>query len=235
MTSTVRLLAALTKQVAVVQYPSLTRSAVRHVEIVDLGEARILLVVIADTGRVEQRVVNTPEFLGDEAIARLRTALNDAVAGEHFNNVAERIIEIPTLFESGERSAVVAVLATLLETVVERHEERVVLGGTVNLARASGDFSTTLEPVLEALEEQMVLLRLLSEQSGESGDPVSVMIGRENSVEGLASVSVVTAGYGNTAQIARLGIVGPTRMDYPATMGAVRAVARYLGRMIDTT
>ena len=235
MTSTVRLLAALTKQVAVVQYPSLTRSAVRHVEIVDLGEARILLVVIADTGRVEQRVVNTPAFLGDEAIARLRTALNDAVAGEHFNNVAERIIEIPTLFESGERSAVVAVLATLLETVVERHEERVVLGGTVNLARARGDFSTTLEPVLAALEEQMVLLRLLSEQSGESGDPVSVMIGRENSVEGLASVSVVTAGYGNTAQIARLGIVGPTRMDYPATMGAVRAVARYLGRMIDTT
>lgn len=235
MTSTVRLLAALTKQVAVVQYPSLTRSAVRHVEIVDLGEARILLVVIADTGRVEQRVVNTPEFLNDGAISRLRSALNDAVAGEHFNDVAERIIEIPTLFESGERSAVVAVLATLLETVVERHEERVVLGGTVNLARASGDFSTTLEPVLEALEEQMVLLRLLSEQSGESGDPVSVMIGRENSVEGLASVSVVTAGYGNTAQIARLGIVGPTRMDYPATMGAVRAVARYLGRMIDTT
>jgi len=105
----------------------------------------------------------------------------------------------------------------------------------VNLARARGDFSTTLEPVLEALEEQMVLLRLLSEQSGDSGDPVSVMIGRENSAEGLASASVVTAGYGNTSQIARLGIVGPTRMDYPATMGAVRAVAHYVGRMIDTT
>jgi heat-inducible transcriptional repressor len=235
MTSTVRLLAALTKQVAVVQYPSLTRSAVRHVEIVDLGAARLLLVVIADTGRVEQRVVNTPEPLVEGAISRLRTALNDSVAGQQFNDVADRIIEVPQLFASSERPAVVAVLATLLETVVERHEERVVLGGTVNLARARGDFSTTLEPVLEALEEQMVLLRLLSEQSGDSGDPVSVMIGRENSVEGLASASVVTAGYGNTSQIARLGIVGPTRMDYPATMGAVRAVARYVGRMIDTT
>jgi len=235
MTSTVRLLAALTKQVAVVQYPSLTRSLVRHVEIVDLGMARLLLVVIADTGRVEQRVVNTPEPLTEGAVSRLRAALNDAVAGQQFNDVAERVIDVPELFITSERPAIVAVLATLLETVVERHEERVVLGGTVNLARARGDFATTLEPVLEALEEQMVLLRLLSEQSGDSADPVSVMIGRENSVEGLASASVVTAGYGSTSQIARLGIVGPTRMDYPATMGAVRAVARYVGRMIDTT
>ena len=60
MTSTVRLLAALTKQVALVQYPSLTRSAVRHVELVSLGSGRLLLVVIADTGRVEQRVVDAP-------------------------------------------------------------------------------------------------------------------------------------------------------------------------------
>ncbi len=234
MTSTVRLLAALTKQVAVVQYPSLTRSTVRHVEIVDLGEARLLLVVIADTGRVEQRVVNIPESLSEGAVARLRTGLNDAVAGQRFTEVGDRIVDVPLQFEAAERASVVSVLATLLETVVERHEERVVLGGTVNLARARGDFATTLEPVLEALEEQMVLLRLLSEQSGEATDPVSVMIGRENSVEGLASASVVTAGYGNTGQIARLGIVGPTRMDYPGTMGAVRAVARYLGRMIDT-
>ncbi len=240
MTSTVRLLAALTKQVAVVQYPSLTRSAVRHVEVVDLGQSRLLLVVIADTGRVEQRVVSTALPLSDAAVSRLRIALNEAAAGQPFTEVAERITDLPEKFDSAERPVILAVLATLLETVVERREERVVLGGTVNLARAGGDFSTTLEPVLEALEEQMVLLRLLSEQSGDAADvglarnPVSVMIGRENSVEGLARASVVTAGYGTDEQIARLGVVGPTRMDYPATMGAVRAVARYLGRMIDT-
>jgi len=113
MTSTVRLLAALTKQVAVVQYPSLTRSAVRHVEIVDLSQARLLLVVIADTGRVEQRVVNTPEPLAEGAISRLRTALNDAVAGQQFSEVAERVVDIPQLFASNERPAIVAVLAPL--------------------------------------------------------------------------------------------------------------------------
>lgn len=154
--------------------------------------------------------------------------------GQSFTDVASRVADLPNQFSAGERAAVSSVLATLLETVVERHEERVVLGGTVNLARAGGDFSTNLEPVLEALEEQMVLLRLLSEQSG-AVNPVSVMIGSENSVEGMNSASVVTAGYGTAGQqIARLGVVGPTRMDYAGTMGAVGAVARYLGRMIDT-
>ncbi len=234
MASTVRLLAALTKQVALVQYPSLTRSAVRHVELVSLGAGRLLLVVIADTGRVEQRVVDVPDGLDEDAVGRLRSALNSAVMGQSFTDVPDQIADLPNQFHDTERAAVSSVLATLLETVVERHEERVVLGGTVNLARAGGDFSTHLEPVLEALEEQMVLLRLLSEQSG-AAVPVSVTIGRENTVEGLNSASVITAGYGTAGQqIARLGVVGPTRMDYPGTMGAVGAVARYLGRMIDT-
>ncbi len=234
MASTVRLLAALTKQVALVQYPSLTRSTVRHIELVSLGAGRMLLVVIADTGRVEQRVVEIPAGIDEDSVGRLRSALNAAVMGQPFTDVADRVTQLPTQFTDAERAAATAIIATLLETVLERHEERVVLAGTVNLARAGRDFSTQLEPVLEALEEQMVLLRLLSEQS-DAMDPVSVMIGRENSVEGLNSASVITAGYGTAGQqIARLGVVGPTRMDYPGNMGAVGAVARYLGRMIDT-
>lgn len=232
MGNTVRLLAQLTKQVAVVQYPSLIRSAVRHVELVPLGGSRLLLVLIADTGRVEQRVIEVPEDLSEESLGSLRNALNGAVMGQPFTAVSDRVAGLVDQFHDGERAAVAVIVATLLETVVERHEERVVLGGAVNLTRG-GDFSTTLEPVMEALEEQMVLLRLLGERAADA-DAVAVTIGHENSVEGLTSTSVVTAGYGTSSQVARLGIVGPTRMDYPGAMGAVRAVARYLGRMIDT-
>ncbi len=230
---TVRLLAQLTKQVAVVQYPSLTRSAVRHVELVKLGGARLLLVLIADTGRVEQRVVSVPEDLDESSLATLRSSLNHAVTGQHFTDVADRVADLSTQFEGVEQAAVTVILATLLETVVERHEERVVLGGTAYLARSGADFPQTLEPVLEALEEQLVLLRLLGEQAADP-EAVSVTIGHENTIDGLNAASVVTAGYGHLgASVARLGVVGPTRMDYPGTMGAVRAVARYLGRMVD--
>ena len=224
----VRLLAQLTRQVALVQYPSLMTSSVRHVELLALSDQRLLMVLIADTGRIEQRVVAVPAPLGEEALARLRLDLNAAVSGQPFTAVADLVADVPERFEPDDRPTVSLVLATLLESVVERHEERIVLGGTANLARYQDGFAG-LQPVLEALEEQMVLLRLLGETRA---DAVSVMIGHENPVAGLATTSVISAGYGSHGTVARLGIVGPTHMDYPSTMASVRAVARYLGEIL---
>ena len=158
----VRLLAQITRQVALVQYPSLTSSAVRHVELVPLSEHRLLLVLIADTGRIEQRVVEVPAPLSDDDLAELRRLLNESVGGGSFTSVADRVADLPERFDEASRPAVSVVLASLLETVVERHEERIVMGGTANLARYVDGFDS-LQPVLEALEEQMVLLRLLGE------------------------------------------------------------------------
>ena len=104
------------------------------------------------------------------------------------------------------------------------------MAGTANLARSNVDFPLSIGPVLEALEEQVVMLRLLSEMAQ---DPrgVTVSIGRENPYDGLAEASVVATGYGPDAT-AKVGVLGPTRMDYPTTMAAVRAVARYLSRIL---
>jgi len=226
---TVRLLAQLTRQVAVVQYPSLTRSAVRHIELVPLTDQRLLLVLITDTGRVEQRAVELPSPVKDDSITHLRAVLNAYLDGRKLTEVASVVDELPERVDAVERPTAAAVFSVILETLVERHEERVVVGGAANLA--SADFSKGLHEVLEALEEQVVLMRLL----GESGDQasVTVRIGAENQVEGLQSTSLVAAGYGSgELALARLGVLGPTRMDYPTAMGAVRAVARYVGQIL---
>jgi heat-inducible transcriptional repressor len=100
-----------------------------------------------------------------------------------------------------------------------------VLAGTANLTRSNHDEALALYPILEALEEQVVLLRLLSD----AGTSVSVKIGDEQTTEGLRSTSVVSMGYGQGA----VGILGPTRMDYAASMAAVNAVASYIGHYIN--
>lgn len=230
-TRTVRLLAQLTRQVAVVQYPSLSRSSVRHVELVPIASTRLLVVLITTTGRVEQRVVETSTAVDENLLAELRAQLNTATVGVRLQEAASRLADLPERFDPPARPAVSAVLSALLESLVEEHEDRVVLGGTANLARFGADFPLSIRPVLEALEEQMVLLRLL----GEANDPsvLTVRIGSENPYEGLATTSVVSVGYGSESQsLAKLGVLGPTRMDYPGTMGAVRAVARYVGRIV---
>jgi heat-inducible transcriptional repressor len=226
---TVRLLAQLTRQVAVVQYPSLTKSRVRHIELVSVTPTRLMVVVITTTGRVEQRVIDMPVELDDDAVAELRRTLNTATSGKLLTEVPEAMDAVVTAFGADVRPAVTAVVTTLLESLVEESEERLVLAGTANLALFGGDFRSSIQPVLEALEEQVVLLHLLGEVSAPE---VSVRIGRELPIEGLSATSLVSASYGEAAA-GRLGVLGPTRMDYPGTMAAVAAVARYVGRYLE--
>ncbi|WP_018655055.1 heat-inducible transcriptional repressor HrcA [Actinomadura flavalba] len=226
---TVRLLAQLTRQVAVVQYPSLSRSTVRHVELVPVAERRLLLVVITNTGRVEQRLIETLTPVPEESIAHLRALLNTCLDGCGLGDAPDAVADLPDKLAPDDRPLAAAVLSVLLESLVDRTEEKVVFAGAANLAHV--DFSRSLRDVLEALEEQVVLMRLL----GETGDSstVTVRIGTENPDEGLRSTSIVATGYGaGDITLARLGVLGPTRMDYPSTMGAVRAVARYVGQIL---
>jgi heat-inducible transcriptional repressor len=229
---TVRLLAQLTHQVAVVQYPSLARSSVRHLEFVHVSATRVLVVLITDTGRVEQRQVDLPGLLSDEDLSRLRALFNERVAGKPLADTPSLLADFADAVTPELRPNAVAILSTVLETVVERTEERVVLAGTANLARGGSlDFPGTIRPVLEALEEHVVLLRLIGEVT--DAQTVRVTIGGENDIEGLQTASIVTTGYGIAqTPLAGLGVLGPTRMDYPGTIGAVRAVARYVGQIL---
>lgn len=226
-----RLLSQLTRQVAIVQYPSLGLSRVRHIELVSLAPNRVLLILIADTGRVEQRVIESPDAVTAEMLAEVRTQLNTVLAEQPFDEIDELITGLEHKFPPAERNLVTRLVGAVGEAAGGQVEERVVVAGAANLARYGRDFPQTVHPVLEALEEQVVLLRLLGEAT--AVEQVHVRIGRENDVADMATTSVVTSGYGpGDRAIAHLGVVGPTRMDYPASMTAVRAVARYLGRIL---
>ena len=229
----VRLLAQLTRQVAIVQYPTLSRSTVRHVELVALSSTRMLLVLILSTGRVEQRMIELPEALADEEIAQIRTRLNRAVIGEKLTDASEQLVALPDEFERGNRAPIAVIVAALVEAMSDhRSDERVVVGGTANLARFGEGFDASIKPMLEALEEHVILLKLLGEATSPS--TLTVRIGHEMPYQELATTSVVATGYGpGNEALATLGIVGPTRMDYPGTMATVRAVARYVSKILD--
>lgn len=226
----VRALAQLTRNVAVMQYPTLSRSRVRHVEVVALAPARIMLVLITDTGRVEQRLVELAEPQGEQVVADLRNTLNAALRDRLLVDAPGVLADLPTAVAPGLRAATGVLASALLEAVVERRSDRVVLAGTANLSDHSVDFPA-IRPVLEALEEQMVLLKLLDSALTPGG--VVVRIGTENPHQGLAATSVVTTGYGpDGAALGAVGVLGPRRMDYASTMGRVAAVARYIGQII---
>ena len=109
-------------------------------------------------------------------------------------------------------------------------EDKVVLAGTANLARNSSQESVaSIFPVLEALEEQVVLLKLLAD----ANDQVRVRIGKEQAEKSLQTTSLVSVEFGGRGKThGAIGVLGPTRMDYSGTMTTVNAVSRYIGEFI---
>ena len=226
---TVRLLAQVTKQVAVVQYPMITKSKVRHIELLLLTSRRLMLVLITNTGRVEQRVLELPYSLAEKSLSELKTKMNNLVVGKSMADVSNSLESILESLSREERTSSALVISNLIEMSLEKPEERVVLAGTANLTRSGNEVSSDIHGVLETLEEQVVLLRLLSD----SGESMRVRIGSEQPEKSLKTTSLVTMGYGNDGNsLGALGVLGPTRMDYSTSMSAVQAVARYVGRFI---
>nr|WP_208380401.1 heat-inducible transcriptional repressor HrcA [Frigoribacterium endophyticum] len=229
---TVRLLSQLTNQVALVQYPSFSRARVRHVELVSLAERRVMTVLITDTGQVEQRVVELPAPVDESFLGELRSSLNALVGGAALSAAATALADLSAQHPP-ERAATVGLLvASLVEQLATGRQDRLVMAGAANLVRIGDDFSGNLYPVLEAIEEQVALLRLFGEMQLDAVD-VAASIGRENESFGLSQASVLASGYSSSgSEIARLGVLGPMRMDYSTNMAAVRAVARYLSSLL---
>ncbi len=237
----VRLLAQLTRQVAVVQYPTLSTSSVRHLEVIGLTPARLLMVVITDSGRVDQRIVELGDVIDDHQLAQLREMLGQALVGKRLSAASTAVADLAgelageidgrsglsnNLSDAVGRSATV-----LLESLLEHTEERLLMGGTANLTRNAADFGGSLRPILEALEEQVVVLRLLAAQQ-EAGK-VTVRIGHETAAEQMVGTSMVSTAYGTSDTVyGGMGVLGPTRMDYPGTIASVAAVALYIGEVL---
>jgi heat-inducible transcriptional repressor len=227
----VRLLAQLTRQVAVVQYPSLSRSKVRHLELVPISTTRLMVVMITDTGRVEQRQVDLPGPLPAADVIELRRLVNDKLVGHRLDDAPPLVQALNEEISTPLRPPMATLSAVLLETLVEHGEERVALAGTANLTRGGMlDFQGTLRPILEALEEEVILLKLFGQVEPSA---TRVRIGDENEIDNLRSTSVVSTGYGpGVTVVGGMGVLGPTRMDYPGTIATVRAVARYVGDLL---
>ena len=230
---TARTLAQLTNTLALVQYPSLGKSSVRHIELLPLGNSRVLMMLITDSGRIQQQQLDVELDPQDSLIQDIRGRLNGLLSGSQLSHVAVVLQDLELQFSVQDRKFVRQVSASLQSLVDENRQEKVVVAGAANLLKRDAEFSGELSRVLEAIQEQVVLLRLLDElQIDRHG--VGLKIGSEIGLAGLSHTAVMASGYQNHgSEVAKLGILGPSRMDYSTNIASVRAVARYLTKLTE--
>ena len=230
---TARSLSQLTNALSLVQYPSLGRSAVRHIELIPISEKKILLMLITDTGRIQQLQIDCEQDVDSELVQELRGRLNGMLSGSLLSDVKSTLDDLTEQFAAERRGFVSGVVTGLQSLVDANKQEKLVVSGASNLVRQDVDFSGELSKVLEAIEEQVVLLKLLDELHADTHG-VGLRIGSELGMDGIRNTSLVFTGYeARGTEVAKLGVLGPTRMNYSNNIASVRAVARYLSKVLE--
>lgn len=219
------LLARLTDSAAVVVGPNHEAAAVRSVQLVGLGPRVALLVVVLADGGVEKRTVELPVEADDLHLSAAGVHLTRHLQGRPLAAVAE----LPPTGEPGVDRLVDLALESARELGRGGVSEQVFVGGSSRMA-AAFDAVDTMRSVLAILEEQLLVVELVEDVLDRG---LSVAIGAEHGFEPLASCALVVAPLSVDGEPAgTIGVLGPTRMNYPVALAAVRAVGEQLSERL---
>jgi len=220
---TSKLLSNLTTYAALVVAPPHEGANVRSVQIVALGPRVAVAVAVLANGGVEKATLELAEDTDDERIAAAAAHLAAHVIGRPLADDAA----IPTSGDAATDTMVTSARQALWD-YHDSEAEQVFVGGAARMA-STFEAVDSVRQVLAGLEQQYVLVSLLREALGEEG--LTVAIGAEHGVGSLAECSIVVAPYEvDGTHAGTIGVLGPTRMNYPQAMAAVAIVSARLGR-----
>ena len=227
------LLSNLSQFVGVVMAPK--RSSVfKQIEFVKLSERRVLVIIVAPDGDVQNRVMFTDSELDSSQLIEAANYLNSHYAGLDIEQVRERLrTEVEQLRSqvTDLMQAAVNISAEALSPATQ--EEQVVIAGQSNLLAVS-DFSHdmyNLRRAFDLFEQKTQILRLLDFSSQAEG--VRIFIGGESHIVPIEELSVVSAPYEVDGQIVgTLGVIGPTRMPYDKMIQIVDITARLVSNAL---
>ncbi|MFU8839265.1 MAG: heat-inducible transcriptional repressor HrcA [Nitriliruptoraceae bacterium] len=222
-TSTV--LSQLTRLVSLVIAPAVDAARLKLCELVALTPGAALLLLVADTGRVEKRPVELPPEVTEADLDRVRVVLAEHVRGRRLGEVHDTLTRLVDEAPSDLREVLRAVADATARELAEDTLHHVFVGGQASLAGEAAFERQNLSRLLQLLEERATLARLLADATAD--DRPTVRIGEENEVEDLRAASLVAQRY-QLVTAGSLGVLGPTRMDYAAVLATVRAVADQL-------
>jgi len=220
---TSKLLSNLTTYAALVVAPPHEGANVRSAQIVALGPRVAVAVAVLANGGVEKATLELAEDTGDDRIA-------DAAAHLAAHVVGRPLADDGVIPPTGD-PATDALVAAARQALWDHHDnesDQVFIGGAARMA-STFEAVDSVRQVLASLEQQYVLVSLLREALGEEG--LTVAIGTEHGVGSLAECSIVVAPYEvDGSHAGTIGVLGPTRMNYPQAMAAVAIVSARLGR-----
>jgi heat-inducible transcriptional repressor len=227
--STSHVLSELTDTAALALAPPSRKDFLRKFELIPRDSRRATMLLIAKSGEVEHGIVEFAEEKSEDELDLIAQHLNRQLEGVEFVDLSRKVRLLDP--QNTDTSCV----ADEIESIISvRTTERIFRGGTANIL-SRGGFSDleTVHEIIDALEHPVILSSLLSAARGSAA--VVVLIGQEVPVEQMRTCAVIFAPYeADSERRGSVGIIGPTRLDYPHTIAAVEAVAARLSSYLET-
>jgi heat-inducible transcriptional repressor len=225
------LLSNLSSFVGVVTAPRKS-SVFRHIEFLRLGERRVLVILVAPDGDVQNRVIITAQDHTQPELIAATNFLNTHYAGLSIDDVRERLkTEVQAL--SDDIASLMRAAVQVGSDALAESEEQVVVSGERNLLGVQDlhHDMRSLRDMFDIFEQKTQLMRLLEGSSRAEG--VRIFIGGESRVVPFESLSVVSAPYEVDGQVVgTLGVIGPTRMPYDRMIRIVDITAKLVGNAL---
>jgi heat-inducible transcriptional repressor len=233
MTRASQLLSQFSKSVGIVISPNIAYDLLKHIDFVRLSDGRILVITVSRAGLVQDRLVRIDEDLTQDELNSTANYVNANFVGMSLATIRaeliKRLSEERALYDRLLQNAIMLCDRGVSETA--QSESEVFVEGASNIVTKPefGDVEKIRE-LLHVFEEKERLIKILNECVRETDQQVvSVRIGAENTLPTLRGCTVITSYYSYGDQIiGSLGIVGPVRMEYARTIGAVNFIARLL-------
>jgi heat-inducible transcriptional repressor len=228
-----QLLAKATGEAAVIQYPNLNSVLVRAIEIVRVSSNRALVILITESERIQQHLVVFPTDVSDQQLGAIRAKLNTVAFGKVIDDLGALLKQsLETIAPADQINTQIVVDGVLLLIDTNR-QDKMAFAGTTNLVRNEDQFAGGLPSLLETLDQQKDLFAFLNNWKLDSIQPRAI-IGSENSFVELSNSSLLLSSYHNQGEeIAKVALVGPTRMNYSKNLAAVLALAHLLSKDIE--
>lgn len=234
------MLAGLSQAAGLVLSPKTEASAIRHIEFVALGPGRVLVVLVAEDGQVENRVIEAPPGLPPRALQEAGNYLNSRHSGRTLDE-ARRLVEEEVAAHRTELDGLTeAVVAAGLASWAGAGAAgaggagALIVRGQAQLLQdiTAIERLNAIRGLFERLEAKETMLRLLD--LAQRADGVQIFIGAGSGLFDASGCSVIVAPYKDSRErvVGAIGVIGPTRINYGRIIPAVDYTARVIGRML---
>lgn len=230
--NTAKLLSKVTNYTAIAISPQVNKSTIKRIQLVPIDEMRIMVVLVTDSGVVKNKILKLDEEINYDKLSMITNILNNELKGHTVDEISKDFREklIKEIYKTD--SPFIKIVPFIIDSLEGTEESNLYMDGVTNIFNFPeyNDLSRAKE-FLSFMEDKDNLLGMLV---GNNKDGINVMIGDENEHQAIKTCSVITTDYSIDGKIiGKIGVIGPTRMDYEKVINLVKSLSLDLNDLIE--